>query len=81
MLEQDWLITGEGLCLPMQSEKSDDSKIATRPYRLYRFLTDIEDIVAQETDDRRRLMKICPLVRRLLNSCEWLQINFSPPDP
>jgi predicted metal-dependent enzyme (double-stranded beta helix superfamily) len=26
-------------------------------------------------------LKICPLVRRLLNSCEWLQINFSPPDP
>ena len=34
-----------------------------------------------ENDDRVRLQKICPLVRRLLNSSEWILSNFSLPDP
>jgi predicted metal-dependent enzyme (double-stranded beta helix superfamily) len=81
MLGQDWLATDKGICLPAKADKQDNVAKEIRPYWLYRFLTDIEDIIEQETDDRRRLQKICPLVRRLLNSCEWLQINFSPPDP
>ncbi len=80
MLQQDWLATAAGLCLPCQVDPPDN-KERTRPYRLYRFLTDVEDIIEQEIDEHRRLQKICPLVRRLLNSCEWLQINFLPPDP
>jgi predicted metal-dependent enzyme (double-stranded beta helix superfamily) len=80
ILQQDWLATEEGLCLPGLTEQQDD-EASTKPYRLYRFLTDIEDIIEQEVDDRLRLQKICPLVRRLLNSCEWLQVNFIPPDP
>ena len=87
MLEQDWLATDEGRCIPCEIGEQVDW--SDRPYRLYRFLTDVEDIVEQESEDslperlrqRIRLQRICPLVRRLLNSCEWLQLNFLPPDP
>lgn len=79
MLEQDWLATDRGQCIPLEIDAPEDW--TRRPYRLYRFLTDVEDIIAQESDDRIRLQLICPLVRRLLNSCEWLQLNFLPPDP
>jgi predicted metal-dependent enzyme (double-stranded beta helix superfamily) len=87
MLAQDWLATDEGLCIPLEMGVPEDW--IDRPYRLYRFLTDVEDIVDRESNDsplerlrqRIRLQQICPLVRRLLNSCEWLQLNFLPPDP
>ena len=87
MLEQDWLATDEGQCIPCEIGEQADWN--DKPYRLYRFLTDVEDIVDRESDDslperlrqRIRLQRICPLVRRLLNSCEWLQLNFLPPDP
>ncbi|ERN40231.1 putative metal-dependent enzyme of the double-stranded beta helix superfamily [Rubidibacter lacunae KORDI 51-2] len=51
------------------------------PYRLYRFLSDLEDILAQEPDDRQRLQAILPRVRTLLNSSYWLQMEFDPPSP
>ncbi|WP_309732161.1 cupin [Chamaesiphon sp. OTE_75_metabat_556] len=79
MLEKDWLATDEGRCIPCDTD--EQANWIDRPYRLYRFLTDVEDIVDRESDDRIRLQRICPLVRRLLNSCEWLQLNFLPPDP
>jgi predicted metal-dependent enzyme (double-stranded beta helix superfamily) len=79
MLEQNWLATEEGCCIPCEISEQEDW--ITRPYRLYRFLADVEDIIDRESDDLIRLQQICPLVRRLLNSCEWLQLNFLPPDP
>ncbi len=64
---QDWLVNDESQCLPLTTELNDLQEDSfTPPYRLYRFLTDIEDIIWQEKDDRLRLQKICPLVRRLL---------------
>jgi predicted metal-dependent enzyme (double-stranded beta helix superfamily) len=61
---------------------SDDRALELScPYRLYRFLTDLEDILEEVEDDQKRLHLICSLVRRLLNSSEWLQFNFLPPDP
>ncbi|AFY95706.1 hypothetical protein [Chamaesiphon minutus] len=79
MLDRDWLVTDAGLCVPCETDARENW--GDRPYRLYRFLTDIEDIVDRESDDLLRLQRICPLVRRLLNSCEWLQLNFLSPDP
>lgn len=79
MAEQDWLVTNEGHCLEIASSPQEGE--LARPYRLYRFLTDLEDILEQVADDQQRLHLICPLVRRLLNSSEWLHTNFSPPDP
>ena len=56
---QDWLVNDESQCLPLKTEKNDlQEDSSTPPYRLYRFLTDIEDIIWQEKDDRLRLQKI-----------------------
>jgi predicted metal-dependent enzyme (double-stranded beta helix superfamily) len=79
MLDRDWLVTDAGQRIP--GEIGTQENWGDRPYRLYRFLTDVEDIVDRESDDRIRLQQISPLVRRLLNSCEWLQLNFLSPDP
>jgi predicted metal-dependent enzyme (double-stranded beta helix superfamily) len=78
---QDWLVNNESQCLHLTTELNDLQEDSfTPPYRLYRFLTDIEDIIWQEKDDRLRLQKICPLVRRLLNSSEWILTSFLLPD-
>lgn len=80
-IAQDWLVTNEGQCFPFADLQTDLQKDAfTIPYRLYRFLTDVENILCQETDDRVRLQKICPLVRRLLNDSEWILTSFALPD-
>lgn len=81
MAMQDWLVTNDGQCLNQEIVYPDEKLARARPYRLYRFLTDLEDILETVKDDRERLKLICPLVRRLLNSSEWLQMNFLPPDP
>lgn len=84
MSDRNLLVTNEGQCVPLAGRSAS---IATqtdwshKPYRLHRFLTDIENILDQESDDRVRLQKICPLVRRLLHSSEWILTNFSLPDP
>ncbi|NJR58684.1 MAG: cupin [Cyanobacteria bacterium CRU_2_1] len=79
MGERDWFVTNEGQCLEAEVVYQDEALL--RPYRLYRFLTDLEDILERVNDDQVRLSLIRPLVRRLLNSSEWLQLNFLPPDP
>jgi predicted metal-dependent enzyme (double-stranded beta helix superfamily) len=79
MTDQDWLITNEGQCIPLVRGLS--AKPLPITYRLYRFLTDLEDILAEVPDDQSRLELICPLVRHLLTSSAWLQMNFSLPDP
>jgi predicted metal-dependent enzyme (double-stranded beta helix superfamily) len=79
MAEQDWLVTDNGQCINA-TQPFIGSKLP-QPYRLYRFLTDLEDILAKVPDDRARLELIRPLVRHLLVSSEWLQMNFDLPDP
>jgi predicted metal-dependent enzyme (double-stranded beta helix superfamily) len=79
MATQDWLVSDEGQYSAV-AEMPTDQKFS-QPYRLYRFLTDLEDILAQVPDDRSRLELIRPLVRHLLENSEWLQLNFSLPDP
>lgn len=76
---QDWLITGDG------SSKNVDivpvTDLSNHTYRLYRFLTDLEEILHNIDDDYSRLEAIRPLVRRLLISSEWLQYEFINPNP
>jgi predicted metal-dependent enzyme (double-stranded beta helix superfamily) len=78
MTSQDWLVTQEGKCEACQSDSDFES--STNPYRLYRFLTDLEDILEKIPDERQRLQAIRPLVRRLLTSSEWLQGEYLVPD-
>lgn len=79
MISQDWLATDDGKCEAWE-ELADDLELSTHQYRLYRFLTDLEDILYKFQSDHHRLQAICPLVRRLLISSEWLQGEYLEPD-
>jgi predicted metal-dependent enzyme (double-stranded beta helix superfamily) len=79
MIGNDWFVTNDGQCEAW--EEFSQPKELVEPYRLYRFLTDLEDVLTQITDDQLRLRAIAPLVRQLLTSAEWLQIFPLEPDP
>ncbi|MEM6404457.1 MAG: cupin [Cyanobacteria bacterium P01_D01_bin.116] len=78
MTNQDWLITDDGLCEAREIIEQDE--LSENPYRLFRFLTDLEDILQNTDDDKQRLEEIRPIVRRLLNSSEWLHYEYLEPD-
>lgn len=59
----------------------EEKELSTDPYRLFRFLTDMEDILLDIPDDRDRLKAIMPLVRNLLTSSYWLQMEYEQPSP
>jgi predicted metal-dependent enzyme (double-stranded beta helix superfamily) len=82
----DWLVRDTGDCLPLDSALSNGVNgvadgAQVEPYRLYRFLTDVEDVLRQVEDVEGQLRAICPLVRHLLVSSEWLPMAFDLPDP
>jgi len=79
MIGHDWLVEDDGQYKAL--EGFSQPKELVEPYRLYRFLTDLEDVLNQVPDDQLRLQAIAPLVRQLLNSAEWLQILPLQPDP
>jgi predicted metal-dependent enzyme (double-stranded beta helix superfamily) len=72
-----WLVDHPGNVLPLQSSSLDVA--ADRPYRLYRFLTDVEDILTTIADPIGQLQAIVPRVQRLLNG-SWLEIMPILPD-
>jgi hypothetical protein len=51
MVSQDWLVTGDGKCEAWE-EATDNLELSTGQYRLYRFLTDLEDILHKLKSDR-----------------------------
>ena len=59
----------------------EEKELEVDPYRLFRFLTDMEDILLDISDDRDRLKAIMPLVRNLLTSSYWLQMEYEQPSP
>ncbi|AOY80244.1 cupin [Moorena producens JHB] len=79
MESSDWLVTNQGNC--EACEIPSDWEWSTKPYRLYRFLTDLEDSLDQINDERQLLQVIRPLVRRLLTSSYWLQGEYLEPNP
>ena len=58
-----------------------ETELPADPYRLFRFLTDLEDVLLNIPDDRDRLKAIMPLVRNLLTSSYWLQMEYDTPSP
>ncbi|MGB6295715.1 MAG: cupin [Rivularia sp. (in: cyanobacteria)] len=78
MFNQDWLLTDKGQY--ENCEIIEETELSA-PYRLFRFLTNLEDILQSTNDDKRRLEEIRPLVRRLLNSSEWLHYEYLEPNP
>ncbi len=79
MKEKDWLVDNNGVCLPLKTVFMP-SKTASM-YRLYRFLTDLEDILETTPDDLKRLGAIVPLMRKLLNESPWLYLSMLEPNP
>jgi predicted metal-dependent enzyme (double-stranded beta helix superfamily) len=79
MVSQNWLVTDDGKCEAWEGSV-DNLELSTSQYRLYRFLTDLEDILQKFKSERYRLKAICPLVRRLLTSSEWLQGEYLEPN-
>jgi len=77
MANQDWLLIDDGRY--EASEIIEEAELSV-PYRLFRFLTNLEDILQNISDDKQRLQEIRPLVRRLLNSSEWLHYEYLEPD-
>lgn len=73
---KNWLVTDDGSC---RSFGTIETEPPERTYRMYRFLTEMEDILAQEPDDAKRVQAIIPLVRKLLISSYWLQMEYKPP--
>ena len=79
MASKDWLVDDEGNCI--QCPIAENWEWPQKKYRLYRFLTDIEDIIDRTSDQTQLLLEIRPLVRRLLTSSDWLQGEYLDPDP
>ncbi|OKH26832.1 cupin [Hydrococcus rivularis NIES-593] len=75
-MSEDWLVNGNGDCVALPL---DELELPQKPYRLYRFLTELEDILDTVADDRDRIRAIAPRVRKLLTSSYWLQMQFVDP--
>lgn len=73
----NWLVNAKGEC----EQLSNSLNFPETPYRLYRFLTDVEDILGEIQGDRAIIQAITPLVRRLLTSSTWIQLSGLEPDP
>jgi predicted metal-dependent enzyme (double-stranded beta helix superfamily) len=78
MENHNWLVTDNAAITPFGPV---DIAEPAQTYRLYRFLTELEDILAATRDDEKRLQAIAPLVRKLLISSYWLQLEYQEPDP
>ncbi|MEM8781076.1 MAG: cupin [Cyanobacteria bacterium P01_G01_bin.49] len=74
----DWLVTNNGLC--QRCPVSDNWQWQDKIYRLYRFLTNVEDILEKTQNEQEILQFIRPLVRRLLASSYWIQGEYIWPD-
>lgn len=74
------LVTGNGDCVELELS---ELALPEKPYRLYRFLTELEDILDLTPDapenSRDRICAIAPRVRKLLASSYWLQMEFIDP--
>jgi len=78
MENRNLLVTDAG---ELQTLATSEVEEPAQTYRLYRFLTELEDLLAAEKDDVKRLNAIAPLVRKLLISSYWLQMEYKQPDP
>lgn len=75
---KDWLVTGDGQYQICQSVRAWD--LLRENYRLYRFLTEVEDVLNGVDDESIRLPEIRMLVRRLIVNSYWVQSQYLEPD-
>ncbi len=74
----NWIIDNDS---SRKTYETLEPELPEQPYRLYRFLSDLEDILLKIPDDRDRLTAIFPIVRKLLMSSYWLQMEYRTPNP
>jgi predicted metal-dependent enzyme (double-stranded beta helix superfamily) len=71
----------DGLCQPMGQPSSLLRRFPQRrPYRLYHFLSDLDDLVEAERSDRHRLRIAAVLLQRFLHQADWIGETFPIPD-
>jgi len=78
MENADWLMTDDG---QLHHLGSTDIELPQQVYRLYNFLTDLDQVLEKFQDDVSRIKAIMPLIRKLLISSYWLQLEYEAPSP
>ncbi|WP_119260968.1 cupin [cyanobacterium endosymbiont of Rhopalodia gibberula] len=85
MAKQDWLVTENGNCLGFDSPREWDLLSKTNPYRLYRFLEELEDILNQgemtNQKEKNLLKSIRRVVRKLILNVYWVKTIIPDPCP
>ena len=75
---KDWLVTSDGKYQACKSARAWD--LITENYRLYRFLTELEDILKKQLEETNYLAEIRQLVRRLLVNSYWIKTQHPESD-
>ena len=82
MKTADWLVKDDGVCLLCKSVRQWD--LLTEEYRLYRFLTEVEDnlrlAAAEGLDEESSLSGLRMLVRKLIINCYTVKDRFPQPN-
>jgi len=71
---KDWLLTDEGIFQACKAVR--EWELLREEYRFYRFLTEIEDVINQASDDSSCLPEIRRLVRQLTLNSYWIQTQY-----
>lgn len=71
MKNRDWFVGGDGQYTACKSPREWD--LLRDNYRLYRFLTEVEDVLKNVEDESSRLPEMRMLVRRLITNSYWVQ--------
>jgi predicted metal-dependent enzyme (double-stranded beta helix superfamily) len=79
MQGKDWLVTGDGQYQACKSKREWD--LIRENYRLYRFLTELEDILNKVEKESECLPDIRMLVRRLIINSYWVRSQNLEPCP
>ncbi|MGV2828976.1 cupin [Myxosarcina sp. GI1(2024)] len=82
MKTADWLVKEDGICKLCQSVREWD--LLAEEYRLYRFLTEVEDIIrlaaVEGIDEESSLSGLRMLVRKLVLNCYTIKTRLPKPD-
>jgi predicted metal-dependent enzyme (double-stranded beta helix superfamily) len=79
MQGKDWFVADNGQHQVCKSAREWD--LLRDNYRLYRFLTEVEDVLKDVKDESIHLPELRMLVRRLIINSYWVQSQFLQPDP
>ncbi|MBD2681403.1 MULTISPECIES: cupin [Nostoc] len=79
MKGRDWLLTGDGQYQACKSVRAWD--LLRDNYRVYRFLTEVEDVLNNVEDESSCLPEIRMLVRRLIVNSYWVRSQYLEPSP